>query len=269
MPFVTSGGVRIHYTDTGGDGRVVVLGHSLFMDQEMFAPQVRALTPDYRLIAIDSRGHGPSEDPGTPFSYWDLARDAWAVVDALGLEHVVVGGVAHGGFTALRMALLAHSRVDGLIVIGSTAAAMPARRKVGYREVFDAWTGDVPLAPTVKMVSSLMIGAGAEDQKPWRDKWLASDRVRARLAGECLVNRDSVLELLGDIECPALVIRGMADQANDAGEMDEMARALGRPTEVHTIAGASLTPNLTHPDEVNPLLRSFLDGLPERSLLRS
>lgn len=134
MPFVTSGGVRIHYTDTGGDGRVVVLGHSLFMDQEMFAPQVQALTPDYRLIAIDSRGHGPSEDPGTPFSYWDLARDAWAVVDALGLEHVVVGGVAHGGFTALRMALLAHSRVDGLIVIGSTAAAMPARRKVGYRE---------------------------------------------------------------------------------------------------------------------------------------
>ncbi len=38
MPFVVSGGVRIHYTDTGGEGRAVVLGHSLFMDQEMFAP---------------------------------------------------------------------------------------------------------------------------------------------------------------------------------------------------------------------------------------
>lgn len=153
-------------------------------------------------------------------------------------------------------------QVEGLIAIGCTATAMPAQRKIGYREVIGAWTGDLPLAPTVKMVSSLMIGASVEDQKPWREKSLASDRDRVRLAGECLINRDSVLELLGDIECPALVIRGMADQAHGAAEMDELARALGKPTEVHTIVGASITPNLTHPDEVNPLLRSFLDGLP-------
>ncbi|WP_084529043.1 alpha/beta fold hydrolase [Nocardia crassostreae] len=220
------------------------------------------MAPRYRVIAIDSRGHGPSEDPGTPFSYWYLARDAWAVVDALGLERVVVGGVAHGGFTAVRMALLAHPRVAGLIVIGSTATAMPAHRKIGYREVIDAWTGEVPLAPTIKMVSSLMIGATAEDQKPWREKWLAAERARVRAAAECLINRDSVLDLLGEIDCPALVIRGLAHQANDAGEMAEMARALGNPTTVHTIAGASMTPNLTHPGEVNPLLRAFLDGLP-------
>ncbi|MEV6769633.1 alpha/beta hydrolase [Nocardia sp. NPDC051030] len=262
MPFVTRGGVRVHFTDTGGGGRAVVLGHSLFMDQEMFAPQAQGLAPDYRVIGIDSRGHGHSEDDGTPFSYWDLARDAWAVVDALRLERVVVGGVAHGAFTAMRMALLAQSRVDGLIMIGSTATEMGPRRQIGYREVIDAWTGDAPLAPTIKMVSSLMIGATPEDQLPWREKWLAMDRGRIRLAAECLINRDSVLELLGDIPCPGLVIRGLADQANDPEEMAAMAAALGEPTTVHTISGAALTPNLTHPDEVNALLRKFLDGLP-------
>lgn len=261
MPFITRGGVKVHYTDTGGAGRAVVLGHSLFMDQEMFIPQAEGL-PDYRVIAIDSRGHGESSDDGPPFSYWDLARDAWAVVDDLGLERVVVGGVAHGAYTAVRMALLAQPRVDGLIIFGSAATAMTPQRQVGYREVIDAWTGDAPLAPTIKMVASLMIGATAQDQKPWRDKWLAGDRRRIRLAAECMINRDSVLELLEDIRCPALVIRGLADQANTAEDVAELASSLGQPTTVHTIPLASMTPNLTHPDEVNPLLREFLESLP-------
>lgn len=262
MPFVSRGAVKIHYSDSGGGGPAVVLSHSLFMDQEMFAPQVEAFAPRYRIIAIDARGHGGTEDDETPFSYWDLARDAWAVLDELGLERVVVGGVAHGAFTAVRMALLAQPRVSGVIVFGSSGTAMTPQRKIGYREVFDAWTGDTPLAPTIKMVSSLMIGATQTDQEPWRAKWAVNERRRVRLATECLMNRDSVLELLGDIHCPALVIRGMGDQTNTAEEVAELAAAFGQPTIVHTIAGAALTPNLTHPDEVNALFDAFLGGLP-------
>ncbi|GAB0106958.1 3-oxoadipate enol-lactonase [Nocardia sp. JMUB6875] len=264
MPFVTRGGVRIFYTDTGGGGRAVVLGHSLFMDQEMFAPQIAGLAPRYRVITIDSRGHGRTEDDETPFSYWDLARDAWAVVDELGVDRVVAGGTAHGSFTAARMALLARNRMDGLILVGSSGTAMSPQRRVGYREVTDAWigVGSAALSPTIKLVSSLMIGGSVEDQKPWRDKWLSSDRTRIRLSADCLINRDSVLELLGDIRCPALVIRGTADQANSAEEVAELAAALGHPTKVHEIAGAALTPNLTHPEEFNRLLHTFLEGLP-------
>ncbi|MVU78552.1 alpha/beta fold hydrolase [Nocardia sp. ET3-3] len=262
MPFASRGAVKIHYADTGGVGPALVLGHSLFMDREMFTAQMDALAPEYRVIAIDSRGHGDSEEDETPFSYWDLARDAWAVVDELGLERVVVGGVAHGAFTAVRMALLAQPRVAGLIVIGGSATAMTPQRRSGYREVFDAWIGSPNPAPTIKMVSSLMIGATPADQQPWRAKWATGQRDRVRLAGECLVNRDSVLDLLGDIGCPALVVRGLADQAVSAEEVAQLAAALGVPVPVHTITGASMTPNLTHPDEVNALLRDFLAGLP-------
>ncbi|GAB2512407.1 alpha/beta fold hydrolase [Nocardia heshunensis] len=262
MPFASRGAVKIHYTDTGGGGPAVVLGHSLFMDQEMFAPQLAALAPDYRVIAIDSRGHGATEDDETPFSYWDLARDAWAVADAAGLDRVVVGGVAHGAFTAVRMALLAQPRVAGMILIGSSADAMTPQRRLGYREVLDMWISGATPAPTIKMVCSLMIGGSAADQQPWRVKWADAPRERVRLAGECLVNRESVRALLGEIRCPAVVVRGLADQANSAEEVAEMAAALGNPTIVHTIAGAAMTPNLTHPAEVNTLLREFLTTLP-------
>ncbi|MFE3187488.1 alpha/beta fold hydrolase [Nocardia sp. NPDC059240] len=262
MPFASRGAVKIHYTDTGGGGPAVLLGHSLFMDQEMFAPQMAALAPDYRVIAIDSRGHGASEDDETPFSYWDLARDAWAVADEAGLDRVVVGGVAHGAFTAVRMALLAQPRVAGMILIGSSADAMTPQRRLGYREVLDMWISAATPGPTIKMVCSLMIGGSAHDQQPWRDKWAGAQRERVRLAGECLVNREAVRELLGEIRCPALVLRGLADQANSAEEVDDVAAALGNPTKVHTIAGAAMTPNLTHPAEVNALLREFLATLP-------
>ncbi|MEV0465090.1 alpha/beta hydrolase [Nocardia tengchongensis] len=262
MPFASRGSVKIHYTDTGGPGPAVVLGHGLFMDEEMFAPQRDALTPDYRLIAIDSRGHGLTEDDDTPFSYWDLARDAWAVVDELGLDRVVVGGVGHGGYTAVRMALLAQPRVAGLIVVGCGGAAMTSQRRAGYREVLDLWTSSAAPGPTIKMVGSLMIGSTVADQRPWREKWAAAPRDRIRLAGECLVNRDSVVELLGDIHCPALVMRGLADQAISAELVEELAAALGNPAPVHTISAAAMTPTLTHPDEVNVLLRDFLDALP-------
>lgn len=262
MPFVARGGTQIHYTDTGGTGRAIVFGHSLLMDQEMFEPQRSGLGQEYRIIAIDSRGHGPSQDDGTPFSYWDLARDAWSVVDHLGIEQVVVGGVEDGASIAMRMALLAPPRVRGVIVSGATAKAMPPERRVGYREVLDYWAGDGPLTPTIKMVSALTIGGSLEDKEPWWEKWMAGDRNRIRLSTDCLVNRDSVHELLGDITCPTLVLHGSNDQASSWEEVAEMAAAFGGPTTVHTIAGAAMVPTLTHPKEVNELLREFLAGLP-------
>ncbi|WP_067711047.1 alpha/beta fold hydrolase [Nocardia yamanashiensis] len=262
MPFVTRGGVQVSYSDSGGGERAIVLGHCLFMDQEMFAAQVAELAPEYRVITIDSRGHGASRDDGGPFSYWDLARDAWAVVDELGLEKVVVGGVSHGAFTALRMALLARPRVEGVITLSATAVAMDAQRRVGYTEVIDAWTIGTPFAATARMVASLMIGGTAQDQQPWRDKWLTGDRERTRMAAECSINRDSVVELLGEITCPALVIRGDSDHSARPFETDQLAAAFGGPVQTHTIIGAAMTPNLTHPEQVNALLRKFLADLP-------
>ncbi|WP_327144473.1 alpha/beta fold hydrolase [Nocardia sp. NBC_01327] len=262
MPFVARGGAKIHYTDTGGTGPALVLGHSMLMDQEMFELQRAELGERIRLICIDSRGHGRTEDDGTPFSYWDLARDAWAVADHLGIERVVAGGVAHGACTALRMTLLARPRTRGLIVIGSAATAMTPQRRAGYREVLDFWTGYVLPAPVMKMVSALTIGGTEEHRRPWREKWLAEDRGRIRQAADCVINRDSVLELLGDIDCPAMILRGVGDQATSPEDMRELAEALGGRAETHTIPGAAIAANLTHPEEVNALLRTFMDGLP-------
>lgn len=261
MPFAVSGGAKVHFTDTGGDGPVVLLGHGFFMDADMFAAQAQSLAPRYRVIAVDARGHGGTQDSGTPFSYWDLARDSWAVLDELDVDRAVVGGMSQGGFIALRMALLSPPRVDGVVLIGTSDRAYTDKQKVGYREVVDAWTGDAPLVPLAKTMASVMIGGTNDDRQPWLDKWLTGDRHRLTLAGECLINRESITDLVGDITCPAVLVRGVGDQAFSDDDMTGLRDRLGGTATLHTVPGATHAVNVTHPDEVNAVVTKFLDRL--------
>jgi alpha/beta hydrolase family protein len=57
-------GQRLYYEDSGGDGPAVVLSHGFLMDHEMFAPQVTALAPEFRVITWDQRGFGDTEFDG-------------------------------------------------------------------------------------------------------------------------------------------------------------------------------------------------------------
>lgn len=261
MPFVTSAGAKVHFVDSGGSGPAVVLGHAFFMDHEMFANQIAALAPKYRVISIDARGHGLTEHDDGAYSFWDLARDAWSVVDHLGIDRVVVGGVGQGGFTALRMALLCPPRVDGLILLGCSAQAYSDVQRVGYRQVTDAWIGTGPLTVIAKMVAGLIIGGDRSDHQAWLAKWLSGDRERVAAAADCLINVDDISDLIGDITCPALLVRGASDPAFDHDAVDLLAKGLGGPAEFHTIEGAAHTPNLTHACEVDQLMLQFLGRL--------
>ena len=102
MAFAAINGQNIHFDDTGGSGPAVVLGHGFLMDNTMFAPQVEALRSQYRVITWDERGFGLTEFDGQPFSYWDSASDCLGMMDHLGIERCVVGGMSQGGFLSLR-----------------------------------------------------------------------------------------------------------------------------------------------------------------------
>src|SRR5207244_11339634 len=98
MPTVSRpGGVKISYADTGGDGPSVVLSHGILMDASMFDAQVAALSPSYRCITWDQRGHGETGLVTEPFSYWDSAHDLLAVLDDAGVDAAVPVGMSQGG----------------------------------------------------------------------------------------------------------------------------------------------------------------------------
>src|SRR5580704_4232448 len=117
MPFAEVSGQRIRFDDSGGDGPPVILSHGFLMDREMFAPQIDALSGEFRVITWDERGFGETEYDGKPFTYWDSASDCLGLLDHLDLDRAVIGGMSQGGFLSLRAALLSPDRVRALVLI--------------------------------------------------------------------------------------------------------------------------------------------------------
>ena len=263
MPYVSQAdSVRVFYTDTDGAGPVVIFGHGFYMDSSMFAPQVEYLVArGFRVLCWDARGHGETKStPDQTFTYWDSARDLLAVMDAANVDRATLVGMSQGGYAVLRAALLAPERVDALVLLDTEAGASTDTEKAGYRELFDAWTDpDVPLDPLADNLAPQLIGGTEADQAPWRARWAASDRAAIRPAANCLIDRDSLLDRLKEIPCPALVVRGQFDQSSTADKSEVLAAGLPGAGPVVTIPGAGHAANWTHADLVNPVLGGFMD----------
>lgn len=268
MPFVTTDdGAKIHYLDNGGTGPAVVLGHGYLMDADSWLPLMEDLAPDYRVIAIDARGHGKTEDPGERFDYWTLARDAWAVADGLGLEKIVTGGVFQGGFIGMKQALLQPGRVRGVLAIGSRADAYDDVERGGYKKILlENWIhGTDDLEPLAQAIAVQMIGGSRELRAHWiHDKWLATDRTRLERACEALLDRQGFEDKLKEITAPALIMHGISDPVYRRDHQERLASLFGGPTQVETIdaVGAAHTVTLSHPELTNPIIREWLASLP-------
>jgi pimeloyl-ACP methyl ester carboxylesterase len=260
MPVAEINGQRIHYTDSGGDGPAVLLAHGFLMDHEMFAPQVAALAPEFRVICWDARGFGDTEFDGKPFDYWDNARDCLGLLDHLGLDRAVIGGMSQGGFCSLRVALLAPERVRALVLIDTQAGAEEPDKVELYGDMIEAWVSVGPGDGLAQIIAGIIIDDPAHDDD-WIAKWQARDRELLREPGRCLLGRDDITDRLGEISCPAFVVHGTNDGAISIELADAMARGLPGCIGVVPVPGAAHAANLTHPDQVNRPLLAFLRGL--------
>lgn len=98
-----------------GAGPAVLLLHGGMGNANNFGHQVPALIEaGYRVVVVDSRGHGRSSWDGGAFSYEQFAGDAFAVLDHLQIERAAVIGWSDGACTGLAMAKAAPERVSGV-----------------------------------------------------------------------------------------------------------------------------------------------------------
>lgn len=261
MAAATVHGVDIHYEDTGGNGPAVLFSHGFLMDGSMFDQQVAALRDRYRCITWDERGFGGTLATG-PFTYWDSADDAVALLDHLGVAEAVFVGMSQGGFLSLRAALAHRDRVRAIVLVDSAADTDDDATLQGYQgmlHVFGNGT-DEERAAVFGVVSGLILGdeaLGAE----WIPKWTQIDREQLTLAGGALLERDDVSDRIPEISCPILAIHGTADQAISMARAETLADAAQDHRGIVRIEGAAHAPNLTNPDQVNEALGQFLASL--------
>ncbi len=138
--------VPLHYREAGR-GPPVLLLHGLGGDHTVWNDVIERLSPEFRVVAPDLRGHGRSPAPdGSTFSFSELEGDLALLLDTLGLPKVHLVGLSAGGFLALRWALDAPDRLASLTVVNGAPHCDQHTRAVAQRwadtyrtEGFDAY----------------------------------------------------------------------------------------------------------------------------------
>lgn len=106
MPFVTLDGLKRNYKLEGEGPETIVLVNGLADDLESWLFQMEDfLGAGYRVLRFDNRGIGLSDAPPGPYTTAQMAADAKALVDHLGLKKIHLVGVSMGGMIAQEYAL--------------------------------------------------------------------------------------------------------------------------------------------------------------------
>jgi pimeloyl-ACP methyl ester carboxylesterase len=142
--FVQANGIQLHYADTPGGSPPLVLIHGLTANCRCFDVVADRLAPRLRVIAPDMRGRGASDKPAAGYTMADHAADVLGLLDALGLDQVVIGGHSFGGLLSLYLAANHAERVAKVVVIDAAISAASERTRELIRPALARLERDYP-----------------------------------------------------------------------------------------------------------------------------
>jgi len=127
MPFTTRAGARIYWRSDGHpDAPPLMLGNSLGTDFALWDPIMPALTQSFRVVRMDTRGHGASDAPAGDYTIEMLGRDVLAVADAARLDRFSWAGVSLGGMIGMWLGANSSERVARLVLSNTGAKLDPS-----------------------------------------------------------------------------------------------------------------------------------------------
>src|SRR5512142_1555631 len=122
------------YDDTGATGTPLLLVHGFPLDRTLWLAQTHCLADAARVIAPDLRGCGESGMPSGTASMDTYAEDLNALLDSLGIQRAIVGGLSMGGYIAFAFFRKYPQRVRGLVLADTRAQPDSAEGKKGRDE---------------------------------------------------------------------------------------------------------------------------------------
>lgn len=110
--------IQLHYIEQGS-GQPMILLHGNGENCGYFEHQIPYFSKEYRVIAIDTRGHGQSPRGEKPFTIKQFAEDLYDFLDEKGIEKAILLGFSDGGNIALEFALRHPEKVEKLVLNGA------------------------------------------------------------------------------------------------------------------------------------------------------
>ncbi|MDY6795111.1 MAG: alpha/beta hydrolase [Actinomycetota bacterium] len=235
-----------------GRGEPVLMLHGGFMFAETWAAQIPALARGYQAVATDARGHGRTTLGSLPITYRQLAEDASAFIEHLGLGPVHLIGWSDGGCAGLAMAIERPDLVRSMVLLGTpfnTHNYTPEAKR-GLERI---------LRP--RSLSMLGLRALRRVMTPEPEKGL---QFVAEMSKMWLNLPDFTLYDLRRIEAPTLVIGCDRDEYLSLTEdpleiFKQTANAIPR-AKLATVKGGTHSVSIERPGPVNRLIQDFLSG---------
>jgi len=257
MPFALSRGARIYWRlDGAADKPALVLLTSIGTDLSLYDPVVPLLTPDFRVLRIDTRGHGASDAPAGDYSLGLLADDVLAVMDAAGIAKATICGTSLGGMIAMALAPKAPERVEALVLACTSPAMDPA-----------VWNQRLALIRTeglgaiVDMVLGRFFSDAFRARHPEVVETVRAGMIAQSPDGYCgcgaAIRDMALLEGLPAITAPTLVLTGAKDVATPyEGHAERIVAAV--PGARHAQVDGAHLPSLEAPAAFAGAVRDFL-----------
>ena len=265
MPTVQAGGLNINYSDTGGDGTPVLLLHAFPFDSTMWEPQIEALSDRFRFITVDFMGFGGSdahEDPSA-YSMDAFAEQAAAVLDDLGLDQVVLGGLSMGGYATFAFLRRFRDRVSALILADTRAEADPPEG-VEKRTTQQGLVRDKGTAPLIEGLVNALLAEPTREKNPElvdRVKRLMENPAAGFIGAlDAMKRRPDSSDELTAISVPTLVIVGENDGVTPPDAARKIHEHVGGSRLV-VIPEAGHLSSLEAPQAFNGAVAEFLGSL--------
>jgi 3-oxoadipate enol-lactonase len=257
-------GSTLSYVEVG-QGIPLILIHGIFLDHTAFEQQVKAVAGQARIIAIDIHGHGQSSVLNQPMSLDEMAEDYFDLVQQLGIQQAIWGGVSLGGMTSLRIAHRHPEAVLGLLLL-NTNAASGAGKKVPSFDGLNApltlrflWNTQFLKAQVLKagLFGQTTLETKPDLQRIWVERMKRISSISMKNTVEAVLSARSVLDELSSIRVPTIVAGGVEDMALSMSASQEIHQRISHSTLVE-IEKCGHSSSIEQPERVNQLLAQLL-----------
>lgn len=249
-------GLRLRYAEQGNaEGHPIIMLHGYSDSWFSFSRLLPLLPTSYHAYALDQRGHGDSDRPTHGYAMADFAADVVAFMDALGLASATVLGHSMGVLVAQELALTVPQRIAGLILLGG-GSHIRTPEVFELQGAINSFKDPVPVefvqefqASTIyhPVPNAFLERIVAESLKLPARVW------RGALAGALGVDYTA---RLGQIEMPALLLRGEQDTLFLAGQDALAAGLLHATMELYSETGHAL--HWERPEQVASDIEEFI-----------
>ncbi|MDT8442718.1 MAG: alpha/beta fold hydrolase [Desulfuromonadales bacterium] len=249
--------------DDLGSGLPVVLVHGFPLNRKMWRAQQDVLVDHgFRVICPDLPGFGDSpsvEGDATMGAYADAVI---GLLDRLGIDKAVVGGMSMGGYVLLNLVERYPERLLGAMFLVTRAAADDAAGKE-KRSLLAREVGNGNLAVVPETFAQVLFAPEVQQEQPelvrevrgWMESTPAAGVVGGLLA---MRDRDDYVDRLSGFNLPALVVGAEQDMAVPPEHARVLANGLPH-AELCIIPGGGHMVNLEQPETFNRIVLGFLE----------